>query len=199
MLTQEELEFKSTQTIYLPLFNQEESNKVLEQIKSLDYKDALVGDTYKSGFEFNNKLDIKQKGTRISKNSQLPYNPEYKWIYDKIVDVVSECNKNFFKHSVLEFQAFQILEYESGGRFDWHMDMGGAHPYTKRLISIVVFLSDKNDYEGGQLEFMPYLKKPLAMEQGSIVLFSSHKLHRVTPITKGIRRTLVAWVYSEVI
>ncbi len=199
MLTQEELEFRATQTLYLPLFNQEECNKILEQIKSLDYKDALVGDAYKSDFNLNNKLDIKQKGTRISKNSRLPYVPEYKWIYEKIVNIISDCNKTFFKYLVLEFQVFQVLEYGVGGRFDWHMDMGGAHPYTKRLISIVVFLSDKNDYEGGQLEFMPYLKKTLPMEQGNILLFSSHKFHRVTPITKGIRRTLVAWVYSEVI
>jgi len=43
---------------------------------------------------------------------------------------------------------------------------------------------------------MPKLKEPLKMERGYMIAFPSHKVHRVSPILSGTRRTLVSWLYE---
>ena len=68
---------------------------------------------------------------------------------------------------------------------------------------MTICLSDPKDFKGGQLQFDfredAHLDKCRAhtvkqiMAQGSVVVFPSHLWHRVTPITKGIRYSLVAW------
>jgi PKHD-type hydroxylase len=64
-----------------------------------------------------------------------------------------------------------------------------------RKISITVQLSDPNDYEGGVLELnVGNTIVQMPKEKGCAVLFPSYILHRVTPVTKGIRKSLVLWV-----
>ena len=75
----------------------------------------------------------------------------------------------------------------------------------KEKLSCSFMLSDPNDYEGGELQFVlhkgksfdfkPYFKsyKP---EQGSIVVFPSWLPHRVRPVKSGTRKSLVAWVHG---
>ena len=60
-----------------------------------------------------------------------------------------------------------------------------------RKISLVVFLSDTKDYDGGDFEFQEEAKIPA--EKGSILIFPSFLSHRVTPVTRGLRYSLVNW------
>jgi PKHD-type hydroxylase len=57
-------------------------------------------------------------------------------------------------------------------------------------------LSDPSDYEGGRFEFdntLPQLPDE-AFKKGSVIVFPSFHKHRVTPVTSGIRHSLVTWV-----
>jgi PKHD-type hydroxylase len=71
-----------------------------------------------------------------------------------------------------------------------------------RKLSVVISLSDPKDYEGGDFEFQfrgsddPTLTKivPEIKPKGSVLVFPSYIWHRVKPITKGLRYSLVAWV-----
>jgi PKHD-type hydroxylase len=65
-----------------------------------------------------------------------------------------------------------------------------------------MFLSAPEDYEGGELEFdfrnmdpdKPTIRKCAEIKpRGSIVVFPSHVWHRVKPVTKGTRYSLVIW------
>jgi PKHD-type hydroxylase len=88
--------------------------------------------------------------------------------------------------------------YENGGHYDWHTDTG-PHPFNTRKISITVQLSDPNEYEGGDLELkLGNQTSKMPKEKGCAVLFPSYILHRVTPVTKGIRKSLVLWVGGSV-
>jgi PKHD-type hydroxylase len=71
-----------------------------------------------------------------------------------------------------------------------------------RKLSVTCSLSDPKDYKGGELEFdfrnMDPDKKSVRKcaeisERGSIVVFPSHIWHRVKPVTKGTRYSLVIW------
>ena len=88
----------------------------------------------------------------------------------------------------------QILRYDPGCHFQrWHTD-GGLDRIEKRLISVSVELSDAADYEGGTLEIVPDLVgRPRSVPRGGATFFPSRALHRVTPVTRGTRRALVAW------
>jgi predicted 2-oxoglutarate/Fe(II)-dependent dioxygenase YbiX len=55
--------------------------------------------------------------------------------------------------------------------------------------------SRPEDYEGGDLELM-YGNQPQTMDKarGAFIAFPSFLLHRVTPVTRGTRWSLVAWI-----
>ena len=88
----------------------------------------------------------------------------------------------------------QILRYEAGGHFaTWHSD-AGLDAHDRRRISTSVELSERSDYEGGELEIVPDLVgRPRTLPRGSAQLFPSRALHRVTPVVRGRRWALVAW------
>jgi PKHD-type hydroxylase len=136
---------------------------------------------------------------RRSKLAWFNLNEETTWLYDKLGYVVRQVNGQYFQFNLTGFaEPFQYTVYNGTERshYDWHMDKGyadnGAAP---RKLSLVLMLSDPDEYEGGELELMtgPQPSK-VANTQGLIHLFPSWVLHRVTPVTKGTRRSLVVWV-----
>ncbi len=88
----------------------------------------------------------------------------------------------------------QILRYDEGGHFaTWHSD-AGLDGVDRRRISASVELSERSDYDGGELEVVPDLVgRARTLPRGSAQLFPSRALHRVTQVTRGTRWALVAW------
>lgn len=91
----------------------------------------------------------------------------------------------------------QYTEYHAseGGKYDWHHDVDwNNNNGTDRKLSLTVQLSDPNDYDGGNFEFAEVEQLPdSARQQGTVVVFPSYLAHRVMPVTRGVRRSLVAW------
>jgi PKHD-type hydroxylase len=107
-----------------------------------------------------------------------------------------EANNKIWKfnlHSVIDSIQYTVY-YEGGGHYDWHVDIGPGS-ISDRKISCSVQLSDPNKYEGGDLEVWSGGEfKVIERRQGSAIFFPSFLMHRVTPITKGIRKSLVLWM-----
>jgi PKHD-type hydroxylase len=100
--------------------------------------------------------------------------------------------------------SIQYTEYHATdeGRYDWHMDMGHGETSCRKL-STSILLSNSSDFEGGEFQFFKggkageeIMKYPLD-NPGDMVIFPSYMIHRVTPVTKGIRRSLVLWIGGE--
>ena len=91
-------------------------------------------------------------------------------------------------------------KYTEGDFYDYHQDAGhNIVEYEKetRKLSMTVQLSDPNTYEGGNFYFYNGHKdetEPEIQEQGSILVFDSRMWHRVSPVTKGVRYSLVSWI-----
>ena len=67
-----------------------------------------------------------------------------------------------------------------------------------RKLSISVQLSRSEDYEGGELQFKVGSDEIVATQDpGSVIIFPSYIRHRVTPVTSGVRHSLVQWVSSD--
>lgn len=120
----------------------------------------------------------------------------YRWLYERLWSAAQECNRLFFGVDIAGVEAnVQLARYDSGNRgfYDWHTDFAGIAP--RRKISISIQLSRPDDYDGGDLELM-YGTEPQRLERtrGTLLAFPSFMLHRVTPVTRGTRWSLVAWI-----
>ena len=135
--------------------------------------------------------DTKKRVTTIS---WIPFNklPE---MYKQIENQLSIVNLNHFGFDgVTLTEPAQFTEYPKGGFYDWHMDLdvNGQHEPPVRKISMTCLLSDPSTFTGGELEFMEKNKMP-DLKQGQAIFFASFIRHRVAPVKKGIRRSLVMW------
>jgi len=92
---------------------------------------------------------------------------------------------------------FQYTEYHgtNKGKYDWHHDVDfNKNDGRDRKFSVTVQLSDPSEYEGGAFEFKGIEQPSIeSREKGTVLVFPSHFQHRVTPVTSGVRKSLVAW------
>ena len=132
---------------------------------------------------------------RDSKIDWIAATEENRWLYEKLKPVIVEANRRFFKMKLTGYtESLQLTEYREGQYYDWHMDFGPRAPSIRKL-SFVLQLSEPSDYDGGDLEIMNSRDpQPMPREQGVIIIFPSFTLHRVSPVTRGIRRSLVGWI-----
>ncbi|HZF30966.1 MAG TPA: 2OG-Fe(II) oxygenase [Gammaproteobacteria bacterium] len=124
---------------------------------------------------------------------------KYGWLYDRLWAAAQECNRLFFCVAVAGVEAnVQLARYDSANRgfYDWHTDFAGVRPLRK--LSISIQLSNPEDYEGGDLELL-YGTEPHKMDRsrGTFIVFPSFMLHRVTPVTRGVRWSLVSWILGR--
>lgn len=139
-----------------------------------------------------------REGVRDSYVSWLYPNAVTSWVFGKLTDVAVKMNADWFKYDLHGFhQGLQFTNYDApSGHYTWHIDRGPGHGIRK--LSFSVQLSDPDDYEGGDLQLWfggPEDEVVTApRERGTIMFFPSYVLHRVTPVTSGTRRSLVAWI-----
>jgi PKHD-type hydroxylase len=135
-----------------------------------------------------------------------------RWIYKEIQPFIHQANRLAGWNFDWDFsESCQFTKYKLNQFYDWHCDSWDA-PYANkdnkdtygkiRKLSVTCSLSDPKDYKGGELEFdfrnMDPDKKNIRKcaeisPRGSIVVFPSHVWHRVKPVTKGTRYSLVIW------
>ena len=117
------------------------------------------------------------------------------WLFERIAVIVNESNSQYFGFDLFGFvEGLQFTKYTAPHQhYEWHIDKGFGN--TVRKLSLSIQLSSPSDYEGGDLQLM-FGKKPttLPKERGFITIFPSYAVHRVTPVKKGTRYSLVAWV-----
>jgi len=98
-------------------------------------------------------------------------------------------------------EAMQVARYVDGGGYGWHVDSFQDQGFVRKL-SVSIQLSDPSTYDGGELQWCWFgssegqrIPKPEGLSlRGSVVVFPSYHLHRVTPVTRGERWSLVGWV-----
>ncbi len=120
---------------------------------------------------------------------------EMQWVFDKIARVAISCNDARWKFQLTGFlEGIQFGHYGQGGFYNWHQDNGNQE-YSKRKLSMVVQLSDPSEYAGGELEFIIGGKAHKGL--GSVIIFPSYQIHRVTPVMSGSRFSMAAWISGD--
>lgn len=144
---------------------------------------------------------------RCAQVAILPFASPIAWLYERLNDrtqAVNDGDYHFDLAGLLE--PLQLIRYDApllpgdeAGHYDWHQDFGADY-MSRRKLSICAQLSSPADYEGGRLTIMDPGPKPLGgiyLEQGAAVVFPSWMPHCVTPLTRGTRYSLVAWVHGS--
>jgi PKHD-type hydroxylase len=134
---------------------------------------------------------------RRSNVTWLQDTPDNRPIIQLIFDAAREFNQKIFHLELSGLtEPFQLATYKATeqGFYGWHMDIGAGW-LANRKLSLVVPLTDPSEYEGGEFQvFHDHEPLTLEMPLGRVLAFPSYLLHRVTPVTKGVRRSLAIWV-----
>jgi len=174
------------------------SHKDCQRLINLN-KDNWVEAT--AGGHRKEKGGSKRKTSSNVRKSEVAFVDD-QWVYDLIWPFMTDANENAgWKYNIVAAESCQIARYTKGGFYTWHKDGIGAHngafnlPDNKflhgntRKLSMSILLND--DYEGGDLQFRS--SSPMQGGEGAIIVFPSFIEHQVTPVTRGIRYSLVTW------
>jgi PKHD-type hydroxylase len=163
----------------------------IKLVELLASKSTMQGDgTLEAG--------ISNEDIRKNKISWLELNEESKDLYMKISNIVQQLNDRFYRYDLTEMEDLQYAEYQSDtlGHYTTHSDDGYKYNLFRKL-SLSIQLSDESEYQGGELVFHRFsTNNPEAAPKtkGTLILFPSYVLHEVTPVTAGVRKSLVSWI-----
>jgi len=149
--------------------------------------------------EIGDGLDgVVNKEKRSTSVSWMVRDEKNHQIWEQITNTVWQANRQFFHFDLTGcYEAAQLGVYTAGenGHYDWHIDSSLGSSTVPRKLSMALLLSDPSEFEGGELQLKTSSDNIISAEQkkGRAWFFPSWTLHRVTPVTKGIRRSLVLW------
>lgn len=158
-------------------------SNVFEHIQDKTFHDGMVGNHVNMNQKIRQDLWIKEP-------AMVTYVDNY--IYSTIYEDVKQklgCDVKFREY-------WKIGQYHGDreGFYNTHSDTAGETKYRK--VSLVCSLTDPNEYEGGVLTF-DTLDIHIKLEKGQVVVFDSSLLHRVTPVTKGIRTVFIGFFFDD--
>ena len=171
-----------------PVFTPKQCQMIINAGRSEPKVNAQVGN------ERGIKGGVIDTKTRTSYISWIPFKkmPE---MYKDIEKIMKQTNGNHFGFDGMTLTEYaQYTEYPEGGFYDWHVDndVNFKHEPPVRKISMTCLLSHESEFEGGDLELIKE-GKIAKLKQGQIIFFASFIRHRVAPVIKGVRKSLVMW------
>jgi PKHD-type hydroxylase len=138
-------------------------------------------------------LDLKYR------DSKTTWIPSHHWICGFCYHYVLKANRENFKYDINGFdnEKMQYTLYSEGEYYHWHTDGSiSNHEENQRKLSVVLQLSDPEDYKGGEMQLIGEDGSLMVLPKvkGSIIVFDSRLKHRVRKIESGTRKSLVGWV-----
>jgi len=174
------------------LFSDQEVDKIVEYCNA---QERIEGQVSEKG--------LVDDHTRKSKVSFIRRKDDSYWIFDKINNAIETANDQFYNFDLNGYSAIQYSEYhgDEGGKYDFHMDTSLGEEgknFEMRKLSLVMMLNTPGvDFQGGEFQINKDQEKKaenIEMIKGRMIFFPSFLIHRVAPVTQGIRRSLVIWV-----
>lgn len=140
----------------------------------------------------NNKLN-----SEIRKSNQRWLDKDT-WVASMLTHFIKSANIEYYRFNLTDWKdQIQFTVYEPpDGHYRWHIDMLDSTGFNEiRKLSIVMCLTSKNDYGGGELELFHPTNKTTSfkLDAGDVVIFPSIVSHRVKKTTWGRRISLVGW------
>lgn len=168
-------------------FTPEEIEEIKQLGESLPITKSILGDMDREDFS----------EIRTSENSWIELTDKTAWIYERLATVAKNINRDFYNfdlYGFVENMQYTVYNGENNGHYTWHVDHYDQTPVPRKL-TLVIQLSDPSEYEGGNLEVLTKAEEEVVDKKlGLVCAFPTWTLHRVSPVTSGVRKTLVVWV-----
>ena len=171
-----------------PIFTPEQCQMIINAGRSEPRNNAEVGN------DKGIKGGVYDTKTRTSHISWIPFKKMTE-MYKQIEQTMKQTNGNHFGFENMQINEMaQYTEYPEGGFYDWHVDndVNFQHEPPVRKISMTCLLSPEHEFEGGDLELIRE-GKIAKIKQGHAIFFASFIRHRVKPVIRGNRKSLVMW------
>ena len=202
-------------------FNEEEVDSIVKYMDSQELERGTTIGQKKQKVDVNNKTEIISTEPKDPKDWQRPNervrksdvkfinfengHGEADWIFFRLNSIIENINNQFYNFDINGYESFQYTVYHDyeKGRYDYHMDtiMGKNLPpdmYECRKLSITFLLNEPGvDFEGGDFQINSGQEKDaetVELKKGRIIVFPSFMIHRVAPVTKGTRKSIVVWI-----
>ena len=184
---------KAIWQMWAEALDQDTVSKIIQECEYYNPAEAITGFS----------CDHKDKKIRSSEVRWInKRDPNSKFIYDLLWYYAEEANRYAFGVDIdyLTDIQYTIYDAKDEGHYNWHYDTFWDNDKTTkdRKLSITVQLSNGDtDYEGGEFELDKQYEQPNQQDlrsQGTVLVFPSPIIHRVKPVTKGVRKSLVAWI-----
>tara|TARA_R110002051_G_C8491937_1_gene463345 strand:+ start:49 stop:627 length:579 start_codon:yes stop_codon:yes gene_type:complete len=173
----------------MPIFTQKLCQEIIDMGEKQTKEEGKV--------EFKDGNYNAHSNTRSSTINWIPFDMMQP-VYDDINIIIQKINRNYFGYNDIQItEQAQVSEYPKGGFYAWHTDIGlnmESEPPVRKL-SMTLLLNDPTEFEGGNLEIASHSLLP--MKQGHAAIFASFLQHQVTPVTRGVRKSLVMWFGGE--
>lgn len=173
------------------LLSRDEVNEFRQVLVNSDWVDGSVTTGYQSA--------------KVKNNYQLPENSEAaQRLGDRILSALARNAK--FMSAALPLRIYPPMFncYEGGGNFGVHVDnairqVAGTPVKVRTDVSMTVFFSDPDEYQGGELVIEDtYGSQSVKFQAGDAVLYPSTSLHQVMPVTAGRRLASFFWIQSMI-
>ena len=166
-------------------------NNIITESEYYEPQPAVVGDT-------SSTLDEEYRRSEIRWIDRTDANS--KFIADIFWYYAQEANRTAFGFDISMVRDIQYTIYtaENLGKYDWHHDTFWANNSCyDRKISVIIQLTDPLEYTGGDFEIDRQYQQPdntLLRKKGTVLVIPSFLPHRVTEVTAGVRRSIIAWI-----
>ncbi|MYL98511.1 Fe2+-dependent dioxygenase [Novosphingobium sp. FGD1] len=143
------------------------------------------------------------RAARVKENEQLPLDhPLARQLADRVLDRLGKTP--LFIAAALPAKVLQprFSRYDGSGHYGNHVDnaifpIPGTGEHLRSDVSGTLFLSDPDEYEGGELVIEDMFGTHTArLPAGSLIVYPGSSLHRVEPVTRGTRFVSFFWTQS---
>ena len=215
--------------IYPEYFTPQEVNQIHAIASKYELEESMIGQKQKDPDDRTDKGGYTDDRIRQSKNIWLKQYMMPNEIEQKLVDGINMANMEAGWNLQWDWpEPHQYTTYEhrpdapvTGDFYTWHVDSSDKPVGERggvRKLSSTVQLSDPEDYEGGDFDYIEYqgvfdrldtydtridignYKKSIpfsAKTKGTLIVFPSDTYHQVTPVTRGVRKSLVSWFHGN--
>jgi PKHD-type hydroxylase len=145
------------------------------------------------------------QGAQVKRNRQLPENSPVALEQGRIIEQALAAHPLYFSAALpARTMAPLFNRYADSETYGLHVDgaarrLAGPHPWMRTDVSSTLFLTDPEDYDGGELVVVDtYGTHEVKLPAGDLILYPSTSLHRVEPVTRGERVCSFFWAQSMV-
>lgn len=169
-----------------------------EQVRQM--RDALDREEWTDG-----RSTVGPQGALVKNNRQIAEDSAVGAHWGQLIVQALLKNPLFFSAALpLRFVPPLFNRYAVGETYGFHIDgavrsVPGTQQRLRTDLSCTLFLSEPEDYDGGELEVMDtYGSHEAKLPAGDLLLYPASSLHRVHPVTRGERVCSFFWLQSLV-